>query len=76
MKGISTGEMSEALKLLVGPDAEGLSASTISRLKQVWAQEYQQWNGRRLDKDKWVYIWADGIYSGLRAEQAKLCASW
>jgi putative transposase len=74
LKGISTGEMSEALKLLVGPDAEGLSASTISRVKQVWAQEYQQWNGRRLDKDKWVYIWADGIYSGLRAEQTKLCA--
>ena len=74
LKGISTGEMSEALKLLVGPDAEGLSASTIARLKQVWAQECQQWNGRRLDKDKWVYIWADGIYSGLGAEQTKLCA--
>ena len=28
----------------------------------------------RLDKDRWVYVWADGIYSGLRAEQAKLCA--
>ncbi len=74
LKGISTGEMSEALKLLVGPDAHGLSASTIARLKQVWAQEYQQWNRRRLDKDQWVYIWADGIYSGLRAEQTKLCA--
>jgi transposase-like protein len=74
LKGISTGEMSEALKVLVGPDAKGLSANTVARLKQVWAKEYRQWNDRDLDKDKWVYIWADGIYSGLRAEQTKLCA--
>jgi putative transposase len=74
LKGISTGEMSEALKVLVGADARGLSASTIARLKQVWSEEYQHWNKRRLDKDQWVYIWADGIYSGLRAEQTKLCA--
>ena len=66
--------MSDALKLLVGADANGLSASTIARLKQVWSEEYQQWNKRRLDKDTWMYIWADGIYSGLRAEQTKLCA--
>ena len=46
LKGISTGEMGEALKVLVGPDANGLSASTVARLKQVWAKEYQQWNDR------------------------------
>jgi transposase-like protein len=74
LKGVSTGEMGEALKLLVGPDTHGLSASTVARLKQVWAQEYQHWNGRRLDQNKWMYIWADGIYSGLRAEQTELCA--
>ena len=33
LKGVSTGEMGEALKVLVGHDAQGLSASTISRLK-------------------------------------------
>lgn len=74
LKGISSGEMGEALKVLVGPEAEGLSASTVSRLKKVWAQEYRGWCEDRLDKDRWVYVWADGIYSGLRAEQAKLCA--
>ncbi len=51
LKGISTGEMSEALKVLVGSDAAGLSASTIARLKQVWGEEYKQWQSRRLDKD-------------------------
>ncbi len=33
LKGVSTGEMGEALKVLVGHDAQGLSASTVSRLK-------------------------------------------
>lgn len=74
LKGISTGEMGEALKVLLGPQAEGFSAGTISRLKQVWGQEYRDWNEERLDKDRWVYVWADGVYSGLRAEQTKLCA--
>ena len=74
LKGISSGEMGEALKVLVGPDATGLSASTVSRLKQVWSQEYRSWCEGRLDKDRWVYVWADGVYSGLRAEQTKLCA--
>ncbi len=74
LKGVSSGEMGDALKVLVGADAEGLSASTVSRLKQVWAQEYQHWNEDRLEKDRWVYVWADGVYSGLRAEQTKLCA--
>jgi transposase-like protein len=66
--------MDAALKVLVGPQALGLSASTLSRLKQVWAQEYDDWRKERLDKDKWVYVWADGIYSGLRGEEEKLCA--
>jgi len=74
LKGISTGEMKDALKVLVGPNAKGLSPSVISRLKQKWAKEYMSWREEPLDKDRWVYVWADGVYSGLRAEQAKLCA--
>ncbi len=74
LKGVSSGEMEAALEVLVGPEAKGLSASTVSRLKHSWAQEYQEWRESRLDKDRWVYVWADGVYSGLRAEQTKLCA--
>ena len=74
LKGVSTGEMGEALKTLVGADVKGLSAGTVSRLKQEWGQEYKQWQNKSLDKDRWVYIWADGIYSGLRSENTKLCA--
>lgn len=74
LKGVSTGEMSAALEVLVGPEAKGLSASTVSRLKRTWAQEYEAWRDGPLDKDRWVYVWADGVYSGLRAEHTKLCA--
>jgi transposase-like protein len=74
LKGISTGEMASALEALVGPQAKGLSAGTVSRLKQSWGGEYDVWRRRRLDQDRWVYVWVDGIYSGLRAEQQRLCA--
>ena len=74
LKGISTGEMQPALEALVGPEAKGLSASTVARLKQIWREEYVTWRKQRLDTNQWVYIWVDGIYSGLRAEQQRLCA--
>ncbi len=60
--------MGEALKVLVGQDADGMSASTVSPLKRIWAQEYRSWCEDCLDKDRWVYVWADAVYSGLRAE--------
>ena len=73
LKGISTGQMAEALTVLVGPEAKGLSAAVVSRLKAQWKGEYAAWCRRRLDKDRWVYWWVDGIYSGLRAEGQRLC---
>ena len=56
LKGISTGEMGNALKVLVGNQAEGFSPATVSRLKQKWAEDYKEWQDRRLDQDKWVYL--------------------
>ena len=46
----------------------------MSRLKRDWGKEYDGWRDAPLDKDPWVYIWADGVYSGLRSEDDKLCA--
>jgi transposase-like protein len=58
LKGISTGDFSEALALLVGPDADGLSSSTITRLKSTWWDEYEAWRKRDLSGKRYVYIWA------------------
>ena len=74
LKGIATGQMQEALEVLVGPEAKGLSAGVIGRLKREWEAEYAEWRRRDIGRERWVYIWADGIYSGLRAERQKLCA--
>lgn len=74
LKGISTRKMQPALEALLGPEAQGLSASTVARLKQVWRDEYEAWHQHRVDAEQWVYIWVDGIYSGLRGEQHRLCA--
>jgi transposase-like protein len=68
LKGVSTGDFSDALVALVGKDAPGLSAPTISRLKAVWQQEFQQWQKRSLSEKRYVYIWADGIYSNVRMD--------
>ena len=73
LKGIATGQMQGALEVLVGPEARGLSPAVVSRLKRIWTDEYLEWRKQKLDGETWVYLWADGIYSGLRAESQKLC---
>ena len=72
LKGISTGQMQSALEAIVGPEAKGLSANVVSRLKRQWEGQYKDWCSRSV-ADEWVYIWADGIYSGLRGDDGRLC---
>ena len=62
LKGISTGDFCEALAALLGPEAPGLSASTIARLKEVWQGEREHWQRRDLSAKRYVYFWADGVY--------------
>ncbi|MFQ5930240.1 MAG: transposase, partial [Acidobacteriota bacterium] len=66
LKGISTGDFGEALSALLGPEAPGLSAKTISRLKQKWTQDYEKWRQQDLSKKRYVYWWADGVYCNVR----------
>ena len=68
LKGVSTGGFTEALQALLGPDAPGLSATTITRLKTSWETEYQQWSRRSLKAKRYVYVWADGVYFNVRLE--------
>lgn len=73
LKGISTGDFEEALAALVGQDAPGLSASTIARLKEAWADEHARWRKRDLSAKRYVYIWADGIHLQARLEDQAQC---
>lgn len=73
LKGISTGDFSEALAALLGKNAKGLSASTISRLKDIWSEELKEWQQRSLRNKEYVYFWVDGIHFGARMEDASQC---
>ena len=73
LKGISTGDFEEALAALLGKNAGGLSASTIARLKEAWADEYARWLDRDLSAKQYVYVWADGIYVQARLEDDAQC---
>jgi len=73
LKGLSTGDFSEALAALLGQDARGLSAATISRLKEVWKSEYEHWTRRDLRGKNFVYLWVDGVHFGVRLEDASQC---
>ena len=73
LKGISTGDFGEALAALLGPNAAGLSSSTISRLKLDWWADYERWTKRDLSARRYVYLWADGVYFKPRLDQERQC---
>jgi transposase-like protein len=73
LKGVSTGDFTEALKALLGPDAPGLSATTVTRLKAGWEAEYDAWGKRSLAGKRYVYVWADGVHFNIRLEEDRQC---
>lgn len=73
LRGLSTNDFSEALPILLGEDAAGLSATNISRLTTVWEQDYRQFHNRSLAGRDYVYVWADGIHFNVRLEDDRLC---
>ena len=72
LRGLSTGDFSEALGVLLGPEAAGLSATTISRLIRIWQDEYRDWRRRSLAGKDYVYIWVDGVHFNVRLEEDRL----
>ena len=73
LKGISTGEMSDALVHL-GFDGTGLSSTSVTRMTGIWQSEYDEWSKRDLSGKRYVYVWADGIYFGCRLTDDRPCA--
>ena len=73
LKGISSGDFSEALAALLGPKAPGLSASTVGRLKEAWQADLEAWQARDLTGKRYVYFWVDGVYFNARLEQERQC---
>ena len=74
LKGISSGDLGEALEVLLGEGAQGLTPGVLARLKGQWSEEYRHWAQRSLAGQAYAYWWVDGIYTPLReSEDPKLC---
>jgi len=73
LKGVSTGDFSEALAAILGPSAAGLSATNIVRLKASWEADCRAWSQRDLSDKEYVYFWADGIYFNVRLDDDRTC---
>lgn len=73
LRGISTGDFTVALEAILGPQAIGLSAANIVRLKEGWAQDYKEWMKRDLSGKRYAYWWVDGIYFQVRLEGGRRC---
>ena len=71
LKGIGTGDFSEALASLWGEQAKGLSPNVIGRLKEQGTAEYDHWNRRDLTGKQYLYLWADGLYVNVRLEDTE-----
>jgi transposase-like protein len=73
LRGLSTGDFQEALPVLLGPDAAGLSPTTITRLTETWTEDYRAFCKRDLSDRDYVYVWADGVHFNIRLEDERLC---
>lgn len=73
LKGISTDDFPTALEAILGPQAKGLSASTVVRLKDIRTDEYHEWSKRGLCDKHPVSVWADGVYCNARLADERSC---
>jgi putative transposase len=74
LHGLSTGDFREALPVLLGEDAAGLSPTAITRLTATWRTEYDRWRGRALADRDFIYVWVDGVHFNIRLEDDRLAA--
>ena len=72
LEGLSSGDFEPVFRALVGETA-ALSPASILRLREEWEMEYRAWRERAIT-DRFVYIWADGVYlkAGLERDKTAL----
>jgi len=73
LRGLSTGDFREALPVLLGENAAGLSPAAITRLTRIWQTEYETWKKRSLAESDYIYVWVDGVHFNVRLEDERLC---
>lgn len=74
LRGLSTGDFKPALESLLGEKAQGLSPTSITRLKGCWEEEYRVFRRRDLSQTEYAYLWVDGVHFRIRLEEDRLSA--
>src|SRR5215218_7342010 len=73
LHGLSSGDFVPALREFFGTEA-GLSAASITRLCKEWQEERRRFMERDLSEKDYVYVWVDGIHTGVRlGSDDRLC---
>ena len=74
LRGLSTGKMADTLAEYFGKGTTmGLSPASISKLIRIWENDFSAWKNREI-AEKFVYIWADGVYVSVRlGDDKKIC---
>jgi putative transposase len=73
LHGLSSGDFVPALEEFFGSEA-GLSAAAITRLTEHWQQQRELFMARDLCTTDYVYVWVDGIHTGVRlGGDSRLC---
>jgi putative transposase len=74
LHGLSTGDFGPALRDLLGEDASGLSASSISRLTEQWQADHAAFRACSLRFHRYAYLFIDGVHMSVRlGEDDRLC---
>lgn len=74
LRGLSTGDFAPALRDLLGEDASGLSATSISRLTKEWEADHEAFKARSLRFHRYAYLFVDGVHMSVRlGEDDRLC---
>jgi putative transposase len=74
LHGLCSADFIPALEGFFGTEA-GLSASTVRRLTEQWQIERERFMSRDLSKRDYVYVWVDGIHTGVRlGSEERLCS--
>ena len=58
---------------VAGQGRANLSPTVVTRLTGEWEQEYGRWQTRDLSAQRYVYVWADGVYLQARMEDQSEC---
>jgi transposase-like protein len=73
LRGVSSGDFSEALAALLGENATKLTSAVVTRLRDEWEADHMRWQWRDLSARRYQYVWAGTVALQARTEPQADC---